>query len=300
MRVAVLSGGVGGARLARGFELLGETETTVVVNVGDDTLTHGLPVSPDIDTVLYTLAGVEGPEGWGRADDTFIANSELASYGLQNRFKLGDRDLALKIARAAAFAEGETLSSFTERMRSLLQVRSVVLPATDQPVRTEIRVDEGWISFQEYFVNRSHAPSVLGIRFPGADSASPGPGVIEAMAQSDVLVIAPSNPPLSIWPILDVPGIRDAVAAHPNTVAVSPLVGGAAVKGPVVQVMASLGFPPGNLGVLSAYDGLLEKLVVHVGDAGSEDVLGVDVVEAPTLIKEPAAALRLARVIIEL
>jgi LPPG:FO 2-phospho-L-lactate transferase len=296
-KVTILSGGVGGARFARGFEGLPGVNTTVIVNVGDDATTHGLPVSPDLDTVLYTLAGLEGPQGWGRASDTFTANDELARFGIDNTFRLGDRDLALKIARLASFGGGESLSAFARRVAGRLGIRSTVLPATDDRVETEIRLGSGeWVPFQEYFVTRGHRDTVSEIRFQGDDLASPAPGVIDSIEAAEVLIIGPSNPPLSIWPILAIPGIRDSVTAHHRTLAVSPLIGGKAVKGPVVEVMAALGFPPGNTGVLAAYSGLIDKLFVDESDFDPATVAvdGVEIVPGRTLIVEPDAARDLA------
>lgn len=300
--VTILSGGVGGARFARGFEGISGVDTRVVVNVGDDAITHGLPISADVDTVLYTLAGVEGPSGWGRSSDTFVTNDELARFGIDNTFRLGDRDLALKIARLAAYRAGEPLSSFTARAAVRLGIGSTILPATDDELRTEIRLGDGrWLSFQEYFVTRGHRDPVSEVRFVGADTASPAPGVIEALKTADILVIAPSNPPLSIWPILAVPGIKDKVISHPNTLAVSPLVGGKAVKGPAVEVMSSLGLPKGNDGVLACYAGMIGKLVIHESDAGAESQrLGVDLIPAETLVAEQPNSRALAELIVGL
>jgi LPPG:FO 2-phospho-L-lactate transferase len=300
--VTILSGGVGGARFARGFEAISGVETCVVVNVGDDAFTHGLPISPDVDTVLYTLAGLEGPSGWGRSSDTFVTNDELARFELDNTLRLGDRDLALKIARLEAFQAGERLSSFTSRIATLLGIGSTIIPATDDELRTEIRLDDGrWLTFQEYFVTRGHRDQVAEVRYVGADTASPAPAVIDSIEAADILMIAPSNPPLSIWPILAIPAVREAVTSHPNTLAVSPLVGGKAVKGPAVEVMAALGLPEGNPGVLESYAGLIGRLVIHQSDAGEESRLkGVDLVFAETLVADPKMSRALAQLIVSL
>src|SRR5690606_37913852 len=199
MKVVELSGGVGGARLARGLDALPDIDLTVVVNVGDDERFHGLLVSADIDTVLYTLAGIEGPEGWARRDDTFAFNDELARYGVDNRFRIGDRDLALIVTRTARLAAGESLSKITADL-----ARAPVLPATDDTLRTEVRLDSGWTSFQDYFVIRRNRDEVREVAYRGAEDARPAPGVIESIEAADLVVIGPSNPPLSVWPILAV------------------------------------------------------------------------------------------------
>ncbi len=296
MKVVELSGGVGGALMARGLAGLEDVELTVVVNVGDDETTHGLHISPDIDTVVYTLAGEEGPHGWGRRDDTFAFNEELGRFGVDNSFQLGDRDIALKVYRTARLGSGWPLSRVTAEVAHAFGVAPTILPATDDPLRTEVHVDDGgWISFQEYFVMRGHADTVNDVRFEGSDEAKPSPGVLDAIAEADLLVIAPSNPPLSIWPILSVTGLRDAVAAHPATTAVSPLFGGKALKGPADRVMASLDLPAGNLGVVAAYEGLIDTLVIDSGDRGDVDGLGgLDVIVANTRIKDPEAAAALS------
>jgi LPPG:FO 2-phospho-L-lactate transferase len=281
---------------------LKEVELTLVVNVGDDELVHGLSISPDLDTVTYTLAGVEGPEGWGRMGDSFIANDEMGRLGLDNRFRLGDLDLALNVFRSSRLAAGDSLSEVTATICRRFELGAVILPASDDMVRTEVAVGaEGWISFQEYFVHRQNRDHVTDLRFRGASEAAPAPGVLEAIKEADVILIAPSNPPLSIWPIFSVPGIRESVTRHPRVIAVSPLFGGKALKGPADRVMSSLGLPPGNRGVAEAYDGVIDALVVNTSD-GSDSVSlqGLEVIVADTLIKDPVAAARLGRAILGL
>ena len=296
MRVVELSGGVGGARLARGLAALDDVDLTVVVNVGDDADNHGLHISPDLDTVVYTLADEEGPQGWGRAGDTFDFNDELARFGVDNRFQLGDRDLALKVFRTVEMAKGTPLSKVTATVTDGFGIEATVLPVTDERLRTEVRLDDGWVSFQEYFVARGHRDDVHEIRFAGADRAGPAPGVIEAMATADLLVIGPSNPPLSIWPMLAVPGIREAVQGHPYVTAVSPLIGGKTVKGPADRVMSSLGLGTGNQAVLASYEGLIHRLVIDHADAAETDRLrGVELRVTDTLIGEKGQATRLSR-----
>ncbi len=299
MKVVELSGGVGGARLARGFAALPEVDLTVVVNVGDDETVHGLHVSADIDTVLYTLAGIEGPEGWGRSGDTFTVNEELARFGADNRFRLGDLDLALIVRRTAQLRDGRRLSEITSDLARSLGIEASVIPATDKPLRTEVLLDSGWTAFQEYFVIRHNRDAVREVAYRGADTSEPAPGVLEAIARADLVAIAPSNPPLSIWPILAVPGVREAVADHPRVVAVSPLFGGKALKGPADRVLATLGLPPGNQGVADAYHGLLDLFVVDTGDA-EEVVTGTEIVAMDTRIATRDAAARFAATMVRL
>lgn len=302
MRVVELSGGVGGARLARGLDKLSDVDLTVVVNVGDDDLVHGLHVSPDLDTVTYTLAAVEGPFGWGRRDDSFNVNEELARFGVDNTFQLGDRDMALNLYRTRRLEAGDPLSEITGDIASSFGIEANLIPATDDRLATEIRVPgDGWISFQEYFVFRSHRDRVDELRYVGAPEASPAPGAIEAVEQADILIIGPSNPPLSIWPILAVREIEEAVREHPKVVALSPLIRRKALKGPADRVMESLGLPPGSRGIVEAYKGIVDILVIHDDDAAeAEGLHEVQVVTAQTLIREPEAAERLAATLVRL
>ncbi len=303
--ITLLSGGVGGARLARGLAaVVSPGDLTVVVNVGDDDRLYGLHISPDLDTVVYTLAGREGPRGWGLAADTFGVMSQLDALGVDTSFRLGDADLATSLVRADALHEGKPLSAATERICRALRVECRVLPATDDPLRTRIQASDGeWLSFQEYFVTRGHRDEVSALHFEGADAARPAPGVLDAIGQADLVVIAPSNPPLSIWPILAVDGIRPALAGARRVIAVSPLFGGKALKGPADRVMLSLGLPPGTAGVLEAYAGLLHDLVVDAADAGDIKKLADGTVRmhaAYTRIAEPEAASRFAAWLLEL
>ncbi len=299
MKVVQLSGGVGGARLARGLAALDEVELSVIVNVGDDAENHGLAICPDLDTVVYTLAGEEGPLGWGRRDDTFAFNDELGRFGVDNTFRLGDRDLALKMFRTRAMADGSALSAVTASIASAFGLDIAVLPVTDDRLRTMVRIDDGWVTFQEYFVRRGHRDEVRELRLDGADVARPAPGVIDALTGADRIVIGPSNPPLSVWPILAVAGVRDAVRNHPSVVAVSPLIDGKTVKGPADRVMVSLGLPPGTRGVVFAYDGLIDTLVLDRADAAdSTGIDGVTVVLTDTLMSDLDSSRRLAATLI--
>lgn len=276
--------------------MLPQVELTVVVNVGDDTEIHGLHVSADIDTVTYTLARVEGPEGWGRAGDTFVFNEELARFGLDNRFRLGDLDLALNLYRTNRLRSGAPLSTVTRDVAGAFGIDATLIPATDDRLATEVRVDEGgWITFQEYFVIRANQDEVREVRFNGSGSARPAPGVVESIEEAEHVVIGPSNPPLSIWPILAVQEIEEAVARHPRVTVVSPLIGGRALKGPADRVMGSLGLPAGNAGVVEAYDSLVDEIVIHLDDADDASLLDVaQVTVADTLIEDPDRARALA------
>jgi len=296
--VLLLSGGVGGARLARGFSRLEEWETTVVVNTGDDDWVYGVYVAPDLDTVVYTLAEAEGPQGWGLVDETWQVMESLSGFPIDTTFRLGDRDLATNLFRTMRIGEGKPLSLITGEIAAAFGLGMKLLPATDQPLRTKLRTAAGeWLDFQEYFVRRQHRDRITRIRFDGAEAARPVPGVIEAIGAAQAVIIAPSNPPLSIWPILAVPGIRSALEAADTVIAVSPLFGGKALKGPAADVMDSLGLPPGNRGVVEAYRGLLSGLVVDTGDAGDVGFLsdmGLGAWATDTRIADPAASARLA------
>ena len=277
-------------------------DLTVVTNVGDDDEIHGVHVSADLDTVLYTLAGLEGLQGWGIAGDTFTVMDRMERLGHDTRFRLGDLDLATCLRRTVRLQAGTPLSEIAASLAEAFGVTTTLLPATDDRLRTEVQIDDGtWLKFQDYFVLRGHRDRVAALRFAGAAEAVPAPGVGDAIGTADLVVIAPSNPPLSIWPILAVPGIRQAVEAASRVVAVSPLFGGKALKGPADRVMAGLGLPPGNAGVLAAYEGLLDALIVDVADAA--DVAGltgaVELVAADTRIADPAAGVAFGRWLLE-
>lgn len=255
---------------------------TVVVNVGDDSERYGVHVAADPDTVLYTLAGVVGEQGWGRLSDSTVVMDELASFGIDTAFTLGDRDLAMCLTRTLLLDSGWSMSRTTHHLADTLGVDDVsIIPASDDPVRTWVRTGSGeWLPFQEYFVDRGHRDTVTALAFHGATEANPAPGVLEAIADADTVVIAPSNPPLSIWPILAIDEIRETVEAHANVAAVSPLFGGVPLKGPADAVMKGLGLSSGTQGVLEAYQGLLSRLFIDIADrddATVGDEFGVDV-----------------------
>lgn len=282
--------------MLRGLASLDEVELTAVVNVGDDEVIYGVHVSPDIDTVIYTLAGREGSAGWGLADDGQAVMDALEKFPIDTWFSLGDADLATSLFRTARLQSGWTLSQVTTAQAAVFGVSARILPATDDRLRTEVHVvEEGWLPFQSYFVDRQHRPAVDDVRFTGAAMATPAPGVIEAIAEADVVVIGPSNPPLSIWPILAVGGVADALTTR-RVVAVSPLFGGRPLKGPADAVMEGVGLPGGTAGVVAAYDGLLSEIVVDSIDAADMglDQDSVEVRALPTRISSPEDAAALA------
>jgi LPPG:FO 2-phospho-L-lactate transferase len=296
-KTVVLSGGVGGARFLSGLaEVVPPAGLTVIGNVGDDLEVLGLNVSPDLDSVLYGLAGVGDDErGWGRADETWNALEEAARLGGESWFRLGDRDIGLHLVRTHALALGEPLSAVTARLASAFGVRTAILPATDDRLRTRIETPAGEFSLQEWFVGRQHRDEVDAVRFEGAASARPAPGVLQALEDADFLVIAPSNPHISIWPILAVGEIRAALERRRvPCVAVSPLIGGRAVKGPADRMLARLAGGTTPAHVASCYKGLIDVLVVDEADAGSVDGLAVRTVVTRTLMSDAAATRRLA------
>ncbi|HEV2248997.1 MAG TPA: 2-phospho-L-lactate transferase, partial [Candidatus Limnocylindria bacterium] len=266
-KIAVLCGGVGAARFLSGLvTVVDPAAVTAIVNVADDDEFHGLYVSPDIDTVLYTLAGVvDEAQGWGRRGDTFHAQEELARFGEDSWFRLGDRDLAAHIHRTRLLRDGMSMTDVVDGMRQALGVRARILPATDGRQRTMVRTASGWIAFQEYFVKRRTADDVRELRFE--PEAIPTVHARAAIADADVVVIAPSNPFVSIGPILALAGMRDAVrSARAKLVAVSPIVGGAAIKGPAAAMLAALGHEVSALGVARLYADLASALVVDEED----------------------------------
>ena len=274
MNVCVLSGGFGGAKFVRALiEILGGPNVTAIVNVGDDLDVLGVHVSPDLDSVLYTLSGLaDEPRGWGRADETWNALETVSRLGGDDWFKLGDRDLGLHLLRTQALRAGEPLSSFTTRVGRTLGIEAAVLPATDDELRTFVRTPAGTFSFQEWYVARGHRDEVTFVELRG--QARPAPGVLDALASADLLLIGPSNPYVSIGPILWVDEINASLEARRvPCVAVSPLVGGRAVKGPADRMLARLAGGTTPAHVASCYPGLIDALVVDESD----DVSGLDV-----------------------
>jgi LPPG:FO 2-phospho-L-lactate transferase len=290
MRVTLLAGGTGGAKLAHGFAMLGSrVDLSVVANVADDLELHGLHVSPDIDALLYTLAGlIDTERGWGVVDDTFTAHLMLARYGGPAWFSLGDADLATHVERTRRLSAGESLTDATAAMAAALGVAPRVLPSTDDRWRTRIVTDDGELDFQEYFVHRRQEPIVRGVRFDG-DGAQPTPGVLDAIATADLVVIGPSNPIVSIGPTLELPGVRDALrSTHAERVAVSPIIGGRALKGPADRMLASMGHEVSAPGVARLYAGLVDRYVLDEADAALADEvapIGPEPVVLPTVMR---------------
>ncbi len=292
----MLSGGVGGARFVQGLvEVIDPGDVTVIGNVGDDVEVLGLHVSPDLDSILYALAGLNDEErGWGRADETWRALETVGELGGETWFQLGDLDLGLHLVRTQALRSGEPLSTVTERLAAALGIETHVLPATDDRLRTWIETPAGEFPFQEWFVARGHRDEVDAVRFEG--DAKPAPGVIAGIQGADVLLIAPSNPYVSIGPILAVAAIREALAArHVRAVAVSPLIGGRAVKGPADRMLARLAGGTSPAHVAAQYAGLIDAIVVDEADADDLDGLAeVRPIVTRTLMTDPDARKRLA------
>jgi LPPG:FO 2-phospho-L-lactate transferase len=300
--IVALAGGIGAARFLRGLvAVVPPAEIVVVVNTGDDVVLHGLHVSPDLDTVTYTLAGAVDPErGWGRAGETWAAMDALDRYGGETWFRLGDRDLATHLYRAQRLREGAPLSQVTAEISRAWGLDLTLLPMTDDRVETRVHIaGEGEIGFQEYFVGRRHAVPLEGVRYAGAEEAKPAPGVVEAIQAADAVVVCPSNPILSIAPILAVPGIEEAlVARRASVVAVSPIVAGAALKGPADRVLAELGHEVSVVGVARLYAHLAATLVVDEADAslaGAVEATGMAAVVTPTVMHGAPEAAALAR-----
>src|SRR6266853_3798320 len=299
--VTALAGGVGASKLLLGLhDVIDPRDLTVIVNTGDDINLHGLKISPDLDIVTYTLAGiVDEAKGWGYRDETFHALKRLAAFGRVNWFNLGDRDLATHIHRTAMLAEGKSLSDAAEAIRVAVGVKARILPMSDQAVPTMIATDEGELHFQEYLVKRRAEPVVRGIRFDGADKARPARGVLEAIRDADRIVICPSNPLISIGPILAVPGIREALRARKErVVAVCPIVGGKSLKGPSDKMLAELGHEPSALGVAKLYADFSGTFVIDPADKKQADRirnLGMQVEVIPTVMATRAHKRKLAR-----
>ncbi len=268
MKIVALAGGVGGAKLADGLaQALPPDELTVVVNTGDDFEHLGLYICPDLDTVCYTLASLANPEtGWGRAGESWEALGSVEALGGPAWFRLGDRDLGTHLERTRLLKSGLPLSQVTQRFCAAWGVKHCILPMSDQPVRTIVQTDEGQLGFQEYFVHRRCEPAVSGFEFRGVDEALPAPGVLESIEQADAVVICPSNPWVSIGPILAVPGVRPAVERRP-TVAISPIVGGAAVRGPAAKMYSEMGVVPSAAAVAQHYRGVAKGFVVDQVDS---------------------------------
>lgn len=310
--IAALAGGVGAARFLRGLVRAVPAEDVVIVgNTGDDEVFHGLHVSPDLDTVTYTLAGAVGTAGWGLAGDTFRTLEAYERYGEATWFRLGDADLATHLYRTSRLREGATLTEVTAEITLAWEVKAKLLPMSDDRVATVIDVPPGGVdggppvsmAMQEWFVRERAAPPVAGVRFEGAAGARPGPAVLDALAEADVIVLCPSNPVISVGPILALPGVRDALRARrAQVVAVSPIIRGATVKGPADRLMAAAGIEVSCAGVASIYADICGTLLVDESDAdraGDVEAQGVRAAVAPILMRDADGATELARRVLD-
>jgi LPPG:FO 2-phospho-L-lactate transferase len=300
VKVVVLAGGLGGSRLARGLaETIDPADLTIVGNVGDDVEILGLHVSPDLDTILYTLTGrLDETKGWGRAQETWNALDTVTELGGESWFRLGDLDLGVHLVRTQALRGGEPLSLVTARLAIAFGLESRLLPATDDRLRTWLDTPAGELPFQEWFVARGHRDEVDGVRFEGAEAAGPAPGVLDALQSADLVAIAPSNPFVSIGPILAVAAIRQALEQRAApVVAVSPLIGGHAVRGPAGRMLSRLRGGTGPQQVTDCYEGLLDALVIDEADAAEE--AGVRTIVTRTLMEDAEGRRRVAEAVLE-
>jgi len=304
-KVVALAGGVGAAKLLRGLvKVVSPQDLVIVGNIGDDIELYGLHISPDLDIIMYTLAGiVDEAKGWGIAGDTFHCLEMLGKLGFETWFKLGDRDLAIHIIRTKMLKEGYTLSQATAKLCKMLGVNANLIPASDDPVRTKIQSGQLLLDFQEYFVKRRTVDIVTNVFFEGAEKAKPAPGVIEAITKAERIIICPSNPILSIAPILSIPAIRRALEnSKAPIVGVSPIVGGKAVKGPADKILASMGFEASPYGIAKFYGNILKHLIIDEIDREHKDRIqkaGIKVTIANILMKSVEDAINLARVVME-
>lgn len=305
MRIVMLCGGVGAARFLDGVVRAVDdpTRVTAICNVSDDLEWHGLHVSPDIDTIIYTLAGLEGEFGWGLDGDTHTALEELRTFDGDEWFTIGDRDLATHIRRNERLCEGATLAEATSELAAARGLSARLLPVTNDPHPTIVVTEDGELAFQEYFVRRRAQDPVSGFRFPGAESALPAPGVLDAITEAELLLVAPSNPFVSIDPMLAVAGVRSAIeATSARRVAVSPIVGGEAVKGPAADMLRSLGHDVSALGVARLYQGLIDTLILDDSDLGLADAigeLGIQPIVLDTMMRDRPGRLRVATEVLE-
>jgi LPPG:FO 2-phospho-L-lactate transferase len=299
--IVVLTGGVGGAKLVHGLlHAVDPTSVTAIVNTGDDFRHLGLHVSPDIDTLLYTLSGKSNSaQGWGREGESWSFMAALRELGGEDWFNLGDMDLALHILRTSALGQGRTLAEITADFARQWQIGAKVLPMSNDPVTTILDTDAGVLEFQRYFVERQCAPVVKSIRFDGAEDAVPAPGVLEAIGNANAVLIAPSNPFLSIDPLLAIPAIRQAlIECRSPVVVVSPLIGGQSIKGPTVKLIAELGLAPDNAMIVRHYGVFLNGIVFDSGDP--PDVPGVSIAQTDTLMRTIDDKVRVAQAALDL
>lgn len=303
--VTVLAGGLGGSRMVHSLALAaGAGAVTAIGNVGDDLEFLGLQVSPDLDTILYTLAGLLDEErGWGVRDETYSALGQAEALGEETWFTLGDRDIGLHLFRTVRRRRGEPLSAVMGELCARLGVATRILPATDDPLQTFVLTDAGELDFQTWFVRRRHADAVRAVRYHGADDASPSPGVLDAIAQADLVVLAPSNPFVSIGPILAVPGVMEALQERRDRVAaVSPLIGGQAVRGPLAGMMETLGHEASAAGVALLYEPVAGVFVLDRADAGLAPTVaarGLRPVVCDTVMVDPARRADVGRQLLE-
>ena len=301
-QIAVVAGGVGAAKFLRGLlKVCPNENVTAIINIADDFRLHGLHISPDLDTVTYTLSKQVNPEtGWGRADESWRVRDELERLGGEIWFNLGDLDLALHLYRTQRLALGLTLTEVTHEVSNRLGVRASLLPASNQSVQTQLKVaDQGWVDFQDYFVAQQHGVAVQAVRFQGIEEALPGPQVIAALEQADQIIIAPSNPFVSVKPILDIEGIGALVKSRrDDVVAISPIVGGAALKGPASRMLEELGYIRNSRGVASFYQDYVGTLLIDNVDAPLAPEIesdGMQVHVTDTIMGDPERAAELAR-----
>ena len=305
--MVLLAGGVGGARLAHGLQAHLGDHLTVIVNTADDLERHGLLVCPDHDTVMYTLAGIDNRDwGWGIAGETFAAAEMMAGYGEEGWFRLGDRDLATHVVRTSRLRDGMRLTEVLLGLQTALGHPARILAMADEPVRTEVRTDDGWLDFQTYFVRLHQEPDVRELRYRGLDAALITPDVLAAVQGADAIVIAPSNPFLSIAPILGVRGVREAIEAARTSgariIAMSGIVGGKAIKGPADRILVSLGHEASAVGVARQYRAQIDLFVIDAVDASLEPAiraLGLDVLVTDTIMSDDAARARVAGVVLD-
>ncbi len=302
--VVTIAGGVGAAKFLRGLVAArgdAAASDVAVVNVADDFVLHGLSISPDLDTCTYTLAGDVNPEtGWGRRGETWTVMDELAELGGETWFRLGDRDLAVHLYRTHRRGQGATLTEITAELTAAIGVPTRLLPVSDDPIETRVVVaDEGEIGFQDYFVGRQHGVVVEELRFAGAEHAAPGPEILSTIASAEAVMIAPSNPLVSVGPVLAVPGVRPAIVdRREQTVAVSPIVGGAALKGPADRMLRELGHEASVVGVARLYRDLAATLVIDDADAAlaaDVEAAGMRCVVTNTIMSDVEVTAALAR-----
>lgn len=304
-KIVALSGGIGGAKLALGLSrILPSGALSVIANTADDSEQLGLHVSPDIDTLMYTLAGLSDPErGWGRKDETWNCMEALGELGGETWFRLGDRDLATNLERTRLLGQDHSLTEITDRFCKRLGLATRVLPMTDDRVRTKVETHDGWLDFQDYFVRRRCEPGVISVAYEGAAEAAPTADVLDALADPDLraIIICPSNPVLSVEPILAVPGLRDAIAeAGVPVIAVSPIIGGAAVKGPTAKMLHEMGEEPTVLTIAQRYANLIDALVIDEADRHLDGGADVPLFPARTLMQSEADKIELASMVLTL